>query len=339
MDTAVRTPEGLRHWIELVSADRVAFNQVSPARHRGGRGRLPRRPRGRGAHPRRHRLLVGRRGRGRGRHRSADRRLRRDRVAARRDAVRRRARLRPGERRRGSGRLPRGRRARRRHRRPVAARRCAWPAGSTRPTPSWSVAPRLPDRDRLTQREAVPTRSAPSTCRWSSTPTSGTPAAGAPGHRRLARVVVEGDRRGHPDPRLTPTSGCGRASRRARGRRGPGRSGRRGPLGGGHTGAVEAGSSALKSQNQSSPGSKLCITGWPLSRKCAVACWSGRCRSSRRGRTGRSGAGAPTSRRPPRTRRSRCRWAGRWGRCRSLMARPSPLTGRPPPSIRGPRSR
>ena len=42
--------------------------------------------------------------------------------------------------------------------------------------------------------------------------------------------------------------------------------------------------------------------------ECAVACCSGSCRSSRRGRTARSGAGAPTSRRPRRTRRSRCRW-------------------------------
>ena len=38
------------------------------------------------------------------------------------------------------------------------------------------------------------------------------------------------------------------------------------------------------------------------------------CRSSRCGRTACSGAGAPTSRRPRRTRRSRCRSGGRWDR-------------------------
>ena len=33
--------------------------------------------------------------------------------------------------------------------------------------------------------------------------------------------------------------------------------------------------SVVKSQNQSSPGSKLVITGCPVARQCAVACWDG----------------------------------------------------------------
>ena len=56
---------------------------------------------------------------------------------------------------------------------------------------------------------------------------------------------------------------------------------------------------------------------WPGSARWRAG--PGRSRSSRRGRTGRSGAGAPTSRRPGRTRRSRCRSAGRWGRCPSIV--------------------
>src|SRR5690606_10087207 len=37
----------------------------------------------------------------------------------------------------------------------------------------------------------------------------------------------------------------------------------------------EISTACSESQNQSSPGSKLCPTGWPVSRKCAVACCSG----------------------------------------------------------------
>ena len=70
--------------------------------------------------------------------------------------------------------------------------------------------------------------------------------------------------------------------------------------------------SPRRARSSGSPGAR-----WPGSARWRAG--PGRSRSSRRGRTGRSGAGAPTSRRPGRTRRSRCRSEGRWGRSASVM--------------------
>jgi hypothetical protein len=56
---------------------------------------------------------------------------------------------------------------------------------------------------------------------------------------------------------------------------GPGTGWSSGWLVGGGSSGPDPSCSPPKSQNQSSPGSKLCTIGCPVSRKCAEACWDG----------------------------------------------------------------
>ena len=76
-------------------------------------------------------------------------------------------------------------------------------------------------------------------------------------------------------PSGSGVSARGGASRPAPGPPVPARAGPRAGSAGRPDGDPSTPTERAKSQNQSSPGSKLCITGCPVASKCAVACWAG----------------------------------------------------------------